>query len=532
MDGPVLLGGAEVGGLVYLKGPGRFHVKETGPRVGVFVNGERVVHALLHDGDFLRAGEATYRFVLEPEGGPVPVARVVPAPAGEAAAHAAPAPADATPTVACARCGTPVLRTVARRKEGHWYCASCAHRPKPKRRGLPLPTLVGLGLGGAAAVVLLVALIAGRGGPSPAGPPTPVAPAAAPKTPPGPLTVADLVSQVEGAVASITDGDSGGTGFLVADGVLATNAHVIRESYLEDLRVQYPSRGGPPQKALGILHQENRRDLALLRVAPGGTPVRLSRDTTYRRGEEVILVGNPGVGDGIVLKNAVTQGLLGPRAVIDDVPFVQISASVNPGNSGGPVFDRKGNVLCIATLKAGGQEGIAFGVPATAVWDALDAVESGQPPASTVERLHLAEVVFLRLSRLGAAYLTGVYLQAQALEFGLATGEDPSAVLHAVRLRYRPELEEAKQAFATTSTAKLHRLLADERADPAIRGRLEALRKQVDALRPYAEQPSGRIDTYLTVYQMLRVQFASAVSRLSDDFGGGHRLEEELPPQK
>ena len=83
-------------------------------------------------------------------------------------------------------------------------------------------------------------------------------------------------------------------------------------------------------------------------------------------GEKVYAVGNPGMGD-YVLTQSITDGIISSdNRKIDGVKYLQHTAAVNPGNSGGPLIDNKGRVVGVITLK-GRLENVSFAIPAETI---------------------------------------------------------------------------------------------------------------------------------------------------------------------
>ena len=173
-----------------------------------------------------------------------------------------------------------------------------------------------------------------------------------------------------------------GHGLFVRPGILVTNSHVIAEELMGQVKVLFPSAatGGKEALASELLYEDRQRDLAILRVATSLRPLRLANQFTLRGGEKALVIGNPGItaGEHVTLENAVTQGLMSTETTLNGLKFYQLSATVNPGNSGGPVFDARGHVVGVVTRKAIGarQEGMGFAIPLSDVHAAL---RSGRP---------------------------------------------------------------------------------------------------------------------------------------------------------
>jgi S1-C subfamily serine protease/HEAT repeat protein len=180
-----------------------------------------------------------------------------------------------------------------------------------------------------------------------------------------PRTSAEIVARAEPSVALLVGRQGSGTGFLVGRGLLVTNAHVLDGEIVQNVEVRFPSapegRRGPYHAEL--VDQDPARDLSFLAVPTDLPPLELARGHVFRKGEDVLVIGNPGLGPRQVLENAVSRGVLSTRTEIDDRPFDQLSLAVNPGNSGGPVLDAFGRVVGVVTLKGSAGESLTFSVP-------------------------------------------------------------------------------------------------------------------------------------------------------------------------
>jgi serine protease Do len=153
-----------------------------------------------------------------------------------------------------------------------------------------------------------------------------------------------------------------GSGFIVeSDGVILTNAHVVEGA--DEVRVRLTDRREFKGKVLGA---DRATDIAVVKIeAKGLSAVRLGDPSKVRVGEWVVAIGSP-----FGFENTVTQGIVSAtsRSLPDGtyVPFIQTDAAVNPGNSGGPLFNLKGEVIGINSQiysRTGGYQGLAFAVP-------------------------------------------------------------------------------------------------------------------------------------------------------------------------
>lgn len=140
---------------------------------------------------------------------------------------------------------------------------------------------------------------------------------------------------------------SSGTGFVVAEGKVLTNRHVVADCGRVTAR---DAAGG--RVAARVLATDRDRDLALLAVPPSiGPPLAFRDAPPVRRGEYVITYGFPLSG---LLSSgpSLTTGNISALAGLRDNPGVfQISAAVQPGNSGGPLFDAQGHVIGVVVSK-------------------------------------------------------------------------------------------------------------------------------------------------------------------------------------
>ena len=195
------------------------------------------------------------------------------------------------------------------------------------------------------------------------------------------LTTAQIVQRWEPSVALIKGKTSSGTGFLVKHGVVATNAHVVEGEFISNLEVRFPSAPQGKQGPLPaqLLYEDHKRDLAFLAISSDLPAVEIAPAYKFLKGDDITVIGNPGLGDEIVLENAISRGVLSSKTVIDGQNFIQLSAAVNPGNSGGPVFDSTGRVIGVVTLKSTKAEALTFCIPLEDLQAAVAKVGPARP---------------------------------------------------------------------------------------------------------------------------------------------------------
>jgi len=176
-----------------------------------------------------------------------------------------------------------------------------------------------------------------------------------------------------GPGAEIEPEASLGSGFIIdaEKGYIITNNHVIRDA--EEVRVTFYDDVTLDAKIIGL---DEKTDIAVLQVKTDKklTAVKLGDSDKLRVGDWVVAIGNP-----FGLGGTVTAGIVSARArdinagPYDD--FIQTDASINRGNSGGPMFDLKGEVIGINTAifsPSGGSVGIGFAIPSSLAKPTID----------------------------------------------------------------------------------------------------------------------------------------------------------------
>ncbi len=243
--------------------------------------------------------------------------------------------------------------------------------------------------------------------------------AASPPRPGAPMSFADLAARLQPAVVNISttqrvqvnanplagtpfgdlfgggnanggrpvtrEAQSLGSGFIIsADGYIVTNNHVISggegggASVVSSIKVTLPDRTEYDATLVG---RDPTSDLAVLKIKATNLPfVRFGDSTKARVGDWVVAIGNP-----FGLGGTVTAGIVsalhrvtGQGGAYDR--YIQTDASINQGNSGGPMFDINGNVIGINTMifsPTGGNVGIGFAIPAEQAWPIVQSLKGG-----------------------------------------------------------------------------------------------------------------------------------------------------------
>ncbi len=214
---------------------------------------------------------------------------------------------------------------------------------------------------------------------------------------------------------------------------------------MEDIHVFFPSASGADRGPVvpdAIVYENEMRDLALISVRSAMPPLELAHDDDFAPGEEVIVIGSPGLGGGVPIPNAINQGILSTKLSDRGQTLFQLGASVNPGNSGGPVFNSTGKVVGVATSRGKGVEALAFSIPAGDVRKALDVVaeQKGSQTRQATAR-HRAAVAFRKLD-------------AVCTHYGTALDQCVAGMIIAVK-KNRP-LEDGIRAARTLGTIKIN----------------------------------------------------------------------------
>jgi serine protease Do len=153
-----------------------------------------------------------------------------------------------------------------------------------------------------------------------------------------------------------------GSGFIVTpDGTILTNAHVVDGA--SEVKVKLTDRREFTAKVLGI---DKTADVAVLKIDTKGLPtVKIGDPSRVSVGQWVLAIGSP-----FGLENTATAGILSARSRSlpgeGYVPFLQTDVAVNPGNSGGPLFNAEGEVIGINSQifsHSGGYMGLSFAIP-------------------------------------------------------------------------------------------------------------------------------------------------------------------------
>lgn len=253
-----------------------------------------------------------------------------------------------------------------------------------------------------------------------------------------------------------------GSGFIVStDGTIITNAHVVDGA--TNVTVKLTDKREFKAKVIGV---DKPSDVAVLKIDAKNLPtVKLDPADDVKVGEWVVAIGSP-----FGFDNSATSGIVSAksRALPGDsyIPFIQTDVAVNPGNSGGPLFNMKGEVIGINSQiysHSGGYQGLSFAIPVNVVLHVKDqllqhGVVTRGRLGVTIQDVNQALADSFGLKQPAGALVSSVEKDSAAAKAGIEPGD--------VILRYN------NQEIASSSQLPL--LVAD--TAPGTTARLEVMR--------------------------------------------------------
>ncbi len=186
-----------------------------------------------------------------------------------------------------------------------------------------------------------------------------------------PLPLNDIIDLYREIVIQIATPYSTGTGFYVKKyNLIITNEHVIRDN-----KTVIIANESFDKRIVDVVYVDPKRDLAFLAVPENlNMPeVQLHDNAQLKQGNSVIAVGHP-----FGLKYTATQGII--SNLLDqhhDINYIQHDAALNPGNSGGPLIDDRGNIVGINTFIIKEGNSIGFSLPVQHLIETIQAFKSG-----------------------------------------------------------------------------------------------------------------------------------------------------------
>jgi serine protease Do len=218
-----------------------------------------------------------------------------------------------------------------------------------------------------------------------------------------------------------------GSGFLIsADGLVLTNAHVVDGA--KEVTVKLSDHREYKAKVLGA---DKSSDIAVLKIDAHNLPaVTLGDSDKLGVGDYVLAIGEP-----FGLEETATAGIVSAkgRSLPGDgyVPFIQTDAAVNPGNSGGPLFDSAGSVVGINSQiysNSGGYQGVSFAIPINLAVQVKDQIVTTGKVAHSrlgveVQTLDQSLANSFKLTSPNGALVAKVVPDSAAAEAGIKVGD-------------------------------------------------------------------------------------------------------------
>jgi S1-C subfamily serine protease len=323
--------------------------------------------------------------------------------------------------------------------------------------------------------------------------------------------IEELVRQSLPSVAIVKGKVGHGTGFLLPQNIVATNAHVVGLEFEANIRVWFPSaakeKRGP--YTAKFLWADRKRDVAFLEVNCDIEPLELADDYVLKPGEEVIAIGSPGLGNDEMLPNAPTRGLMSNTTKLNGQQFYALSISVNPGNSGGPVIDMKGRVLGMITAKMRDKDGIAFAIPLEDLHRGYEQEVLTQSRATGpwMESWLRACTVFERLIYLGNEYISVLDTYAQAMTAATVRGGTPNDGLRDASKETDGRLKMVSKVLADALEKNVVAVIADPYIMELDRARISELWKCCHEMKTMIDQPRGTIESYRNRKEQLKRRY-------------------------
>ncbi|MET3135847.1 serine protease Do [Undibacterium sp. GrIS 1.2] len=218
-----------------------------------------------------------------------------------------------------------------------------------------------------------------------------------------------------------------GSGFILSkDGLILTNAHVVNDA--DEVTVKLSDRREYKAKVLG---SDKATDIAVLKIDANNLPVVSLGDTKQLGvGDYVLAIGSP-----FGFEQSATAGIVSAksRSLPGDgyVPFIQTDVAVNPGNSGGPLFDASGNVVGINSQiysQTGGYQGVSFAIPIEVALNVSNQiVKSGKVVHArlgvTIQELNQTLAESFKLKQPDGALVANIAPDSAAARAGLEPGD-------------------------------------------------------------------------------------------------------------
>jgi len=184
-------------------------------------------------------------------------------------------------------------------------------------------------------------------------------------------TSADFSGIIEDAIKGVVTvkTDVGqGTGFIISsEGYIVTNEHIIKGAKAAGI-ITYDGE----LHQVELIGKSEYMDIALLKISGSYDMLELADSDDVQIGEKVIAIGNP-LGLQFSVSEGIVSGIHRPGLNEMEV-YIQTDAALNPGNSGGPLINKKGEVIGINNFKIGGTEGMGFALESNSIGETVNEI--------------------------------------------------------------------------------------------------------------------------------------------------------------
>jgi serine protease Do len=224
------------------------------------------------------------------------------------------------------------------------------------------------------------------------------------------VEISTEIMQTAGGMGQYIFSGAGSGVVITANGYIVTNNHVIEGAQT----ITVTLNNGESYEA-SLIGRDSRTDIAVLKVeASGLKPAHFGDSDTIIVGEQAIVIGNP-LGE---LGGTVTEGIISAldREIVvngEGMTLLQTSAAVNPGNSGGGLFNNRGEMIGIINAKTGGfnVEGLGFAIPINVAAEVMEQIiEYGYVPGRPVLGVRLLDITDPGTAAYYRVPTTGVYV--------------------------------------------------------------------------------------------------------------------------
>jgi S1-C subfamily serine protease len=356
-----------------------------------------------------------------------------------------------------------------------------------------------------------------------------------------------ILEGVKPAIAYFEGKRGSGTAFVVRPGILATNNHILQDEYIDNLRVRFVSADDPTARGLPVklLYRDRARDLALVAVDSDRKALRLADVKDIRRGNPVAVIGHPSRYGGVLQElHAVTVGTIEGLVMHDRKPWYHLKADAAPGNSGGPVIDRRtGEVVGVLTFGLREQAeatrgrfgprrpGVppprrapqdTFCIPVAFVREAIAEVEAAGDRnrlSRVVTARYAAEMVTLQIC---VVQRISARVAPRRIQLHLRRGNDQDAQLVASYLDLHEDLMEALKPA-------IQHVQATPDLPASTKKTVGQLLQNYDEMKRMVEKPRTRVaDAYTKKYNALARTHEKYVKALFKELSIPDRVEVQL----